>query len=76
MRRAWWWVALGAIALAGLVGRAWNLDVDSRQHQHPDERHWALTSAALAELEATGTGSAGGTAGGHTEIQTHIATRS
>lgn len=42
-----WWAALAVIALAGTIGRAWNLDFDARQHQHPDERHWALTSAAL-----------------------------
>lgn len=42
-----WWAALGAIALASLVARTWNLDHDQRQHLHPDERHWSLTSAEL-----------------------------
>ena len=28
-----------------------NLDFDQRQHQHPDERSWALTSAALEEAK-------------------------
>lgn len=40
-------VALAAVALVGLVLRLWNLDFDERQHLHPDERHWALTAAAL-----------------------------
>ena len=40
-------VSLVAVALVGLVLRLWNLDFDDRQHLHPDERHWALTSAAL-----------------------------
>ena len=51
-----WWDArrfsaalIAIIALAGLIGRLWNVDFDQRQHQHPDERFWALTSAAMAE---------------------------
>lgn len=47
-----WWLALLLIAVAGCVGRAWNLDFDDRQHLHPDERHWSLTSAALAAADA------------------------
>ena len=45
---AWWWFAVGACCLFGFVLRAWNLDFDERQHLHPDERHWSLTSSALA----------------------------
>lgn len=49
----WRWGALVAvIALVGLTARLWNLDFDARQHQHPDERHWALTSATLGEAPA------------------------
>jgi YYY domain-containing protein len=47
-----WWSALAAIALVGLVGRVWRLDFDERQHQHPDERFWALVSADLAAAES------------------------
>lgn len=47
-----WWLAIGAIALVALVLRLWNLDWDDRQHLHPDERHWALTSAAIDRAEA------------------------
>lgn len=52
--RQWWdtrrvfSALIAVIALAGLVGRLWNVDFDQRQHQHPDERFWALTSAAMA----------------------------
>jgi len=60
-RTALWWLALIAIAVAGLVGRAWNLDFDDRQHQHPDERHWAMTSADLAALEREAPASGHGT---------------
>ncbi|MCB1029510.1 MAG: hypothetical protein KDB24_17290, partial [Microthrixaceae bacterium] len=42
-----WWLSLGMIVLAGLIGRAWNLDFDQRQHLHPDERSWAITADAL-----------------------------
>jgi len=34
--------------VGGFVLRAWNLDFDQRQHLHPDERHWSMTSDALA----------------------------
>jgi YYY domain-containing protein len=46
-----WWGALTAIAVAGLVGRTWRLDFDERQHQHPDERFWALVASDLAAAE-------------------------
>jgi hypothetical protein len=46
-RAAWWWAGVALCCLAGLLLRAWNLDFDDRQHLHPDERHWSLTSAAL-----------------------------
>jgi len=46
-RSALWWAAVVAVAVAGLVLRAWNLDFDQRQHLHPDERHWSLTAAAI-----------------------------
>ena len=36
----------------GGVARTWNLDFDDRQHLHPDERHWSLTSASLAAAPA------------------------
>jgi hypothetical protein len=42
-----WWLLLTLIVLLGFVARVWNLDFDQRQHLHPDERHWALTSASL-----------------------------
>lgn len=51
-RPRWWWPAVLAIALAGLVLRLWNVDHDQRQHLHPDERHWALTASSLAEAPA------------------------
>lgn len=35
------------VTLAGCTARMWNLDFDNRQHQNPDERHWALTAAAI-----------------------------
>ena len=47
-----WWVALGLVMVGGLVLRTWNLDFDDRQHLHPDERHWSLTSASLAAAPA------------------------
>lgn len=40
-----------AVAVVGLVGRAWNLDFDHRQHQHPDERYWSIVSDAMSRLE-------------------------
>ena len=46
----WWWVLLLGVVLVGFVGRTWNLDFDRGQHLHPDERHWALTSAELDRL--------------------------
>jgi len=48
-RRALWWAAVLACAAVGLLLRTWNLDHDQRQHLHPDERHWSLTSSALAQ---------------------------
>lgn len=51
-RAAWWWGLVVLVALVGFVARVWNLDFDQRQHLHPDERHWALTSAALDEAPA------------------------
>lgn len=47
-----WWAVLLAIAVVGLIGRVWGVDFDSRQHQHPDERHWSLVSAGLARADA------------------------
>ncbi len=43
-----WWAAVVVISLVGLVGRAWNLDFDHRQHQHPDERYWAMVSGEMS----------------------------
>ena len=52
MKARWlWWAALTVIVLVGLVGRAWNLDFDHGQHQHPDERYWAIVSDAMAREE-------------------------
>jgi len=50
--RAAWAVLVAMCALFGLVGRLWNLDFDQRQHLQPDERHWALTSSAMAAAPA------------------------
>ena len=48
--RRWLWRSLLAlVALVGLTARLWNLDFDQRQHLQPDERHWSLTSASIAE---------------------------
>jgi YYY domain-containing protein len=44
-----WWLLVIGIALGGLVMRAWNLDFDQRQHQHPDERYWSIVSAELRQ---------------------------
>ena len=46
-RDQWWWALLLVCAGLGFVARLWNLDFDQRQHLHPDERHWALTSDAI-----------------------------
>ena len=46
-----WWGLVVCVALVGFVARVWNIDFDQRQHLHPDERHWSLTSAAM-EREA------------------------
>lgn len=43
----WWGSLMLLIAGLGLVARLWNIDFDQRQHLHPDERHWALTSDAI-----------------------------
>ena len=49
-RSTQWFRALVTIAaLVGLVLRLWNVDFDQRQHQHPDERFWAITADALAK---------------------------
>ncbi|MEZ5381181.1 MAG: DUF2298 domain-containing protein [Microthrixaceae bacterium] len=42
-----WWLMLGIVVVVGLIGRAWNLDFDQRQHLHPDERYWAITADGL-----------------------------
>ena len=47
-RRHRWALALALVMLLGFIARVWNLDFDQRQHLHPDERHWSLTSAELA----------------------------
>lgn len=52
VRRWLWPLLLALVALGGLTARLWNLDFDQRQHLMPDERHWALTSASLAEAPA------------------------
>ena len=44
-------MALGVITLAGLVARCWGLDYDSRQHQHPDERFWAMVADGLRQAD-------------------------
>jgi YYY domain-containing protein len=44
---------LAAIVVTGALARFWNLDFDQRQHQHPDERHWSITSDALSQLPPT-----------------------
>jgi YYY domain-containing protein len=41
------WPLVVVCALLGLSARLWNLDFDQRQHLHPDERFWALTSDAM-----------------------------
>lgn len=51
-QRLWWWPLLVLIAGLGLVARLWNIDFDQRQHLHPDERHWALTSDAMRTAPA------------------------
>ena len=40
---------IAACVLLGFTARVWNLDFDQRQHQHPDERFWSMTSVALDE---------------------------
>lgn len=48
-----WFRALVVVAMIlGLVLRLWNVDFDQRQHQHPDERFWAITADALAKQPA------------------------
>ena len=48
-----WFRALVVVAMiVGLVLRLWNVDFDQRQHQHPDERFWAITADALAKQPA------------------------
>ena len=42
-------VLLALVTLLGLAARLWNVDFDQRQHQHPDERFWAITAAELAD---------------------------
>ena len=54
--RLGWWVALGVITLAGLVARCWGLDYDSRQHQHPDERFWAMVADGLGQADESTAG--------------------
>ena len=44
-RLFWYLVAL--VAVVGLTARLWNSNFDQRQHLHPDERFWSLTSDAL-----------------------------
>jgi YYY domain-containing protein len=44
-------IAVALCALLGLTLRLWNLDFDQRQHQHPDERFWAMTADAMAQAE-------------------------
>ncbi|MDP2289722.1 MAG: DUF2298 domain-containing protein, partial [Actinomycetota bacterium] len=46
-QRARWWALVALVAVAGMTLRLWRLDFDERQHLHPDERHWSLTSSAL-----------------------------
>lgn len=46
-RRARWWALVALLAVVGVTLRLWRLDFDERQHLHPDERHWSLTSSAL-----------------------------
>ena len=48
----WWWSLMLLVAALGLVARLWNIDFDQRQHLHPDERHWALTSDAIRTAPA------------------------
>ena len=43
---------MGVCAVVGLTARLWNIDFDQRQHLHPDERFWALTSDALQRTPA------------------------
>ncbi len=47
VRRRLWRLVILAVTIAGCTARLWNLDFDNRQHQNPDERHWALTAAAI-----------------------------
>ena len=46
VKRAFWPLVV-LIALLGLTARLWNLDFDQRQHLHPDERFWSMTSDAI-----------------------------
>ncbi len=46
MKRAFWPLVV-VCAVFGLTARLWNIDFDQRQHLHPDERFWALTSDAM-----------------------------
>lgn len=46
--------ALVGVVLLAFALRVWNLDFDRRTHQHPDERAWALTAAAMSEADADG----------------------
>ena len=48
----WFRVLVVVAAIVGLVLRLWNVDFDQRQHQHPDERFWAITADALAKTPA------------------------
>lgn len=45
----WFRILIAGCVLLGFTARVWNLDFDQRQHQHPDERFWSMTSAALAD---------------------------
>ena len=51
MKRAFW-PLIALCAALGLTLRLWNIDFDQRQHLHPDERFWALTSDALDRAPA------------------------
>lgn len=46
MKRVFWPLAV-IVAIGGLVLRLWNIDFDQRQHLHPDERFWSITSDAM-----------------------------
>jgi YYY domain-containing protein len=49
VNRAFWPLVV-VCAVLGLTARLWNIDFDQRQHLHPDERFWALTSDAMQRV--------------------------